>query len=213
MSTFNEKIAVANYNEEEIIMNEAIIGGVIEGENVEQVAKEDEISEEGVEESLEKEEDEAAEQTDVGKINIEGEQTDHEEDDFEDINLSDVERTKSKHSERSIGDAGVLTIVNSKKNGKRLSLAGEVIETLQCKEKVQIGLVGKGIAVFPLGKQDLEEFRLKKEGSKHIIYSGPLVQEITERYKLDYSNRTCITFPKVAYKEQDGIKFAYIKIA
>lgn len=208
MNTFKENTTVETYNEEGIEMKVENKAEIIEKEVFEGTVEQDE----DISELFDDEQDEA--QNGV-KDEAQDKSQDEEEsdDDDDDISILSFKKTESKHLERIIGEVGILTIVNSKKNGRRLSFAAEVIKTLQVKEYVQIALVGKGIAVLPPGELELEQFKLKKEGSKYIIYSSSLVQEITKVYKLDYSNRTSITFPKVKYKEEEGNKFAYIKIA
>ena len=194
MHTFKENTTVETYNEEGIETN---------AKNKNEI-----IGEEVLEKEVEQDED-------ISEL-FDDEQDDEEkaeENDDNDISISRFKKTESKHLERSIGEAGVLTIVNSKKNGKRLSFAAEVIKELQVEEDVQIAFVGEGIAILPPSELELEQFKLKKDGSKYIIYSSPLVQEITKVYNLDYSNRTSITFPKAKYKKEGGNKFAYIKIA
>ena len=145
---------------------------------------------------------------------INGEET-HAEDEemIEDFNIDEIVPVKTKVVNRMVGEPGVITLINSKKNGKRISFAGAVMDKLGNPDKLQIVFWQKGIVVgVGLPKAD-QFFPVKKSGNKGIVYSGGLVQEITSQFNLDFSERVSITFPKVAYKDMDGHPLAFFKLS
>lgn len=136
----------------------------------------------------------------------------------ESFDLMQMEVSKSVASTRNIGEEGVCTIINSSQNGnKRLMLSSTVHREIGAPSTVKIGFLDEAIVmgeVLPIDTPNSFEFRGKgNSNSKRIIYNAALVQEVTEKYELDYSNgRTSITFPKVIYQDYEGYKLAIIKV-
>lgn len=129
------------------------------------------------------------------------------------IDWSVLKPTKSKAVEKASGEEGICTIVNCKKNGnKRIAIASKLLDAIGNPEKVKVGIMPNGIAIAKKLPIKANEFPVKKLGAKKVIYAGALVEEITEEFKLDYSNRTSITFKKVEYDSVDGYKVALITI-
>lgn len=105
---------------------------------------------------------------------------------------------------------GVLTIINAVKGGKRVEISKEVAVQLTLQDYVEVKL-GKGSIL--LGKNlEGRGFALKKQGTKSIIYSSGLVQEITTKYSLDFSKSVSKTFKQVEYAQQNGCLVALIKM-
>ncbi|MBS5799522.1 MAG: hypothetical protein KID02_07180 [Clostridiales bacterium] len=129
------------------------------------------------------------------------------------IDWSDLKATKSKAVEKVSGEEGICTIVNCKKNGnKRIAIASKLLDAIGNPKKVEVGIMPNGIAISEKLPIEANEFSVKKLGAKKAIYAGALVEEITEEFKLDYNNRTSITFQKVEYDNVDGYKVALITI-
>ena len=129
------------------------------------------------------------------------------------IDWSSLKATKSKAVEKVSGEEGVCTIVNCKKNGnKRISLVSKLLDTIGNPDVIQVGIMPNGIAIAEELPIDANKFPIRKLGAKKVIYAGALVEEITEEFKLDYSNRTSITFQKVDYDNVNGYKVALITI-
>ncbi|AOT72806.1 hypothetical protein [Geosporobacter ferrireducens] len=118
----------------------------------------------------------------------------------------------SQSISRVIGSAGIMSIINSLKNGKRLSFCRDLMLKLKLPERVQIGTNSNSIIIGVKLPFKCNDFKISKTGGKSIIYSGPLVMEITKKFNLDYSNRTSITFHDVTYGEFEGFPYAIIKI-
>lgn len=129
------------------------------------------------------------------------------------IDWSSLKATKSKAVEKASGEEGICTIVHCKKNGnKRITIASKLLDAIGNPQKVEVGIMPNGIAIAEKLPVKANEFPVKKLGAKKVLYTGALVEEITEEFNLDYSNRTSITFQKVEYDNVDGYKVALIII-
>ncbi len=130
------------------------------------------------------------------------------------IDWSLLRATKSKSTKKTIGEAGVCTVVNCLKNGnKRIVLASKLLKQLGEPTSVEIGIMPNGIAIASSLPIDANSFQIRKQGAKSVIYAGQLVNELVEEFNLDYSERTSITFSKVQYEDINGICTAMIEVA
>ncbi|MFL0167932.1 hypothetical protein [Candidatus Clostridium helianthi] len=134
------------------------------------------------------------------------------ENEMEDFDLSELSQFTTRVVSRAIGDPGIMTIINSKKNGKRITFANDVIEKLGDFNQLQIAFSKQGIVIGENIPNVGQHFPLKKSGAKWIIYSAGLVTEISEKFGLDFSERVSITFQKVEYKQIQESKLAIISI-
>lgn len=99
--------------------------------------------------------------------------------------------SKSRCTENS---RGVCTVINSKKNGKRVILKKEIMDYLKNPAKIEVGFTEDGIVIAEKLPENGVEFSIKKMGNRMVIYSSELVKEITQLFNLDFSNRVSITF-------------------
>ena len=76
---------------------------------------------------------------------------------FQPLNLE--ETGNKKHG----GRKGVLTLICSKKNGKRLMISKELAETLGLTDTVKIGFIGNKLVLGKHLPGDSNEFSLKKQ--------------------------------------------------
>jgi hypothetical protein len=101
------------------------------------------------------------------------------------------EPARSVHSSKD-ADACVLTIVNTA-NGKRVIFAASLLEEIGLPKAVDIMFNAEGMAIISGSK-----FKLREADKKGIIYSSQLVEEITERFTLDFSgSKISISFPEL----------------
>ena len=130
-----------------------------------------------------------------------------------DISGYSLSKSKSKNRNRSttVLSEGV-TIISSKKNGKRLELSKKLMKNLGDPSKLQFAYGDDEIAISESIDEDTELFIIKKTASKATIYSSELVREITEEFKLDFEDRVSITLPKAEYKKIGSHKVAIIKV-
>lgn len=106
---------------------------------------------------------------------------------------------KSKPSPKAAGGPSKLTIVNTAKNGKRLMIADDVLEAVNADTEVQIAINDEGIAIGNGLPSDITAFTLRKSGKKGVIYSTELVEELTDLFDLDFSDKSSISFPEITY--------------
>lgn len=130
----------------------------------------------------------------------------------EGVDLSRFASVKSKsNTVRSLG-SGVLSVINTAKNGKRLKFAEGLHEKLGAPDTFQIKFSDHEIAVGEVLPDKNNDFSLRNDGKSKVIYSSSLVDEITEKFDLDFSDRTSITFQEVEYVMIDGHKVAIVTI-
>ena len=79
-------------------------------------------------------------------------------------------------------------------------------------EELSISFSDDSIAVAERLPNNDNSLKVKRSGNKGVIYSAGLVSEITDKYGLDFSNRTSITFTEVKYVKSNGCTVAIIKI-
>lgn len=109
-----------------------------------------------------------------------------------------------------------ISIVNSQKNGKRICISAEVLNKIgfDWDEPSMIEIIpyGENIAIgrFPVFGTDGHPFSLKRQGEKGLIYSAPLVRDISEHLELNFDRAVCITLKNVRYKKNSKGKFALI---
>ena len=106
---------------------------------------------------------------------------------------------------------GVLTLINSKKNGKRIMFAMHVLKNLNNPSWLRIGANGNNIAISA-GEDDDMSHEVKIQGNKGVIYSAEIVRGLTEACELDFTNRVSITFSDVEYVNIDGVETAVIPV-
>jgi hypothetical protein len=112
-----------------------------------------------------------------------------------------------------IPEPGVVSIVNSKKNGKRVAIASDVHSRLNQPQCLQVGFIDGNLVLGEYLGDEYTSYTLKKQAAKYIIYSKELVEQITEHCELDFSKRTSITFPKATYLKMAGEVVAIISMS
>lgn len=134
---------------------------------------------------------------------------------IENLNLSTFKPSTSVSLGRIASAPGAATIVNSKKNGKRVTISSSTNEHLDHPESVQILMSDDSIAIgenLPGCKLSYTVKSEGKEGKKGVIYAGPLVEEITDHFSLDFSERVSITFTEATYTRIGEYPVAVIKV-
>lgn len=106
---------------------------------------------------------------------------------------------KSRQVSRLTSEGSVLTIISTMDNGNRISIAEEVIETIGSSLKVQVAIYDDGVAISRNIPNTNNHFNLRKNGKKFVIYSKELVNEISETFELDFSNRSSISFQEESF--------------
>lgn len=103
-------------------------------------------------------------------------------------------------------------IVNSKNNGKRLSFSKALVAALDLEDTVELLPAAADGVLFVAKKLPTDvsfEGKLTGDGKK-LCYSGSLVALVTESFKLDFSEKTSMSFAHVEIQDVDGTKVAAI---
>lgn len=113
-------------------------------------------------------------------------------------------------------DAGVgfVTIVNSKKNGRRVEFRKEVIEKIGITKTIAVSYSEDTVIFFkPTDNSDTIIFNVSESNGKAVIYSYQLVEELTEFFGLDFDNRVCHTISDGGYDtfDEDGQPVLFVK--
>lgn len=107
---------------------------------------------------------------------------------------------------------GILSIVNTTKNGKRIHLSKTLTNILHLKEDCYIGITSIGIVVSKNEIKNSLHYQLRTMGGKNVIYSSKLVDYVTEKFKLDFKNASCITFKKYEITKINNVEVVVVKI-
>lgn len=115
-----------------------------------------------------------------------------------------IQKTKKTN-----GETGFLTVVNSRRNGKRIEIRKEIAEKLGILDEVAVAYNDESAIIFvPTTEEEVKTFMVKKSGGKSIVYSTQLVEELTRFFGLDFSSTVCHTFVdgKYEFYEETGEK-------
>ena len=127
-------------------------------------------------------------------------------------NLEGLRAPKGTQNLKKADGHGHLTIVNSRKNGKRIELLKPLTDLMKIEDEVKIGFIENCLILFPTdAKVELPIFKFKKVGTKKVIYSASLVQEIAEVLQLDFSERVSYTISQVEIDEAFGVDAVFVK--
>ncbi|MFH5834457.1 hypothetical protein ACHAL6_00095 [Proteiniclasticum sp. C24MP] len=126
------------------------------------------------------------------------------------------ELADSRGSTRTSYSNIVMSLVNSPKSSMRMTLDKDMISKVGSPSSIQVGFTTEGILIGKLLSSNKKEdgyFILKPSGGKYVVYSSPLVREITEKFSLDFSQRVSRSFDKVDYVKVGKYTVAHIKVA
>lgn len=135
--------------------------------------------------------------------------TDNTLQDNKTYNLEMFQPATSKTISRSKLRAGVISVVNSS-CGKRVILSRDLMDKLNNPTTVAMSFSEEKIAIGVTLPNNDNHLAIKPSGKKGSIYSSGIVLEITDRYRLNFNNRTSITFSEVNYIEVGGDIIAII---
>lgn len=125
--------------------------------------------------------------------------------------IADAVPFSAKNTARSLATKGVFTLVKAK-TGNRAVISKEANEYLQNPNTLQFSHNEDSLIIGTKLPNNNNNFNVKAYKNKSIIYSVPLVREIAERFKLDFSNRTSMTFDEAEYTSYEGSPVLIIKI-
>lgn len=130
---------------------------------------------------------------------------------FSELDVKDNSRKPRKSG------TGVLTIVNSEKNGNRVTFSKQLEEDLNLQGTVQI-LASKEKTALLIGAtvpnaQNTYTLRRLKNGdskSRYVIYNKGLMLAIADALSLDFSKCVSHTLYNVEYLECDNVLLALV---
>ena len=129
----------------------------------------------------------------------------------ESVDLDSFKPSESKTINKCSAEAGAMSVINSK-TGKRIIVSREIMEKLNKPERVVMSFAVDKIAIGEQLPNNDNYINIKVLKSKGIIYSAGIVKEITDLYKLDFSNKTSITFLDVEYVKYEENVVAIITV-
>ncbi|MBP1157680.1 MULTISPECIES: hypothetical protein [unclassified Paenibacillus] len=131
---------------------------------------------------------------------------------LEEIKLQQLKPAGSTHVPREFLAPSKFSIVYTKKNGKRVTIAPDVIGAIGSPDSVQFAYTNSGVVIGnDLGLDD-KRFLLRTSGKKSVIYSGGLAQEIVETFGLDFKGRSTISYDNVKITNLEGKPVAIVTL-
>lgn len=114
--------------------------------------------------------------------------------------------------------AGILTLVNSTKNGRRMSFPLEILESIGFQEQDTLQFLydleerSLDVGIYPVfGMTENGGFKTSIAGKKVLIYNSQLIQELVEIFSLDYSDCVSKTFGRYKRrKKKNGERYLRI---
>lgn len=108
-----------------------------------------------------------------------------------------------------------MGIVNSKSNGRRITLSKSIADKLQIENELfAMPAEGENKLVITKAKVFPNSVKLNASGEgKKTIYCGPLVELLTKMFALDFSKNVCKTYSNVSFEEFKGEQVAVISFS
>lgn len=130
----------------------------------------------------------------------------YEEDLFPELDFNKIEAAnfKTKSAIGGRGKASEIRIINSKRNGKRITLKNSLIERLGNPKELEFGFLEDTLIIAKGKSKKVSDvsYNLRKQSKNtYCIYNTNLVEEITKRLKLDFSNNVTVNLEHIRYKE------------
>lgn len=120
--------------------------------------------------------------------------------------------SKSSSITRTSTGEGVISIINSQKNGKRLALSDQLLSKLNYPSTIQVSFTESELVIGESIPKCTNSYNINTSGKKGLVYATALVLEICDTFNLDFSNRTSMTFDQVIYQKIGEISIARITI-
>jgi hypothetical protein len=124
--------------------------------------------------------------------------------------LADFVASKCTDTTRTVGSGGMSIVYSS--NGKRLTLNAIILNHFRHQKTVQIAYADDFIAIANYMGESNTNYAVGKSGKNGVIYNAALVKEIVNRFRLDFSSRTSMTFPVFDVQGQGNETTVYIQM-
>ena len=104
-------------------------------------------------------------------------------------------------------------IVNSKRNGKRLSFSKALVAKLELEDTVYITPVKEDGVIILAGTRLFESYECNLRGDdKKLSYNSGVVETLTELFGLDFSQHVSKSFTKIDFDEHEGVPVAIVSL-
>lgn len=125
--------------------------------------------------------------------------------------IADAVPFSAKNTVRSLATKGVFTLVKAK-TGNRAVISEEAGEYLQNPSTLQFSYSEDSLIIGANLPNNNSSFNVKAYKNKSIVYSVPLVREIVEKFQLNFSDKTSMTFDEAEYSQYEGLPVLVVKI-
>lgn len=125
--------------------------------------------------------------------------------------LEEFQASEAKQSSWRTTDSGILSIVKSE-TVNRIMFAKEMMDKLSNPKRVVISFADEKIAIGEQLPNNENYLKVNYSKTKGVIYSAGVVKEIVDKYDLDFSTRTSITFSEVKYVRYENHVVAIVTI-
>lgn len=124
--------------------------------------------------------------------------------------LSSLKAKQSPSHSEGYGK-GVISVISSKDNGKRILISSEAEEILDLHDTISF-LKGDGIVIMGSELMGANQYRIRRSGKRAVVYCAGLVAELSELLHLDFSDgRVSNTVSKYELSELDDKKVIVIE--
>lgn len=94
--------------------------------------------------------------------------------------------------------------------GKRITLSRAILSHLPSDiASIQIAFSKEYLLIGECLDENYTNYQLRNLGKNKVIYSSSLIKDIVDRYQLDYSTRSSMTFPIEKVEEVASSKFIF----
>ena len=107
-----------------------------------------------------------------------------------------------------------MSIVNTPRNGRRTKFSKALLEALGNPKSFQFAIDGDYLIIAETIPDATERVDFSAESAPNIAYNTPFVLITTDKFDLDFSERTSICFRDIVVERQDyeGDEIVYAKI-
>ena len=124
------------------------------------------------------------------------------------VSLPSINTTSRGNGKFSFG------VVNSKRNGKRLSFSKALVAKLELEDTVYITPVKEDGVIILAGTRLFDCYSCDLRGDdKKISYSSGVVEALTEIFSLDFSKHVSMSFNNIEFDEHECTPVAIITLS
>lgn len=126
------------------------------------------------------------------------------------MDLSNIREVKASQNNRSRKEGGVMTVIYSQKNGKRIEFKKEFLQELSIENELKVAFDEENLYIGRDLPNISKTFSLKSQGKKAVIYSAQLAEEIIQTLRLKLDGKVSVTLTEFELDECNGVMVAGI---